>query len=188
MRAFCSAGFQRPLATGKAPLASLLLCLLAALLLVGGGGCALMPAAPRATTPAPAPQPPAPVRSADAEAADRLVALWRSQGLKVEASYEQVSAKPADRIEWKALSVVLAQDADQMDVVMASVGQFAARATQPVVIHLYARTRKQDAVLSQALKKGAVASGGRNSSVRLEHHIHPDYAPRVEVTAREGTQ
>lgn len=179
MRGFFNAASLRGSRTGNAFLASLLLCLFAA-------GCASMSPAP--ATPVQA-QPPAaePQRTPDAEAADRLVALWRTQGLKVEARYNQVAAKPADRIEWKALSVVLSSDVDQMDAVMASVGQFAARASQPVVIHLYARNRKQDGVLSQALKKGAVASGGRNS-VRLEHHINPDFAPRVDVAVREGTQ
>lgn len=107
--------------------------------------------------------------------------------MKADADYVQLAGNPVDRIEWKALNVVLATDPEQMESTTRSVGQFAARAMRPVIIHLYARTRKQDGVLSQALKKGAVESGGRNS-VKLEHHIHPDFQPRVQLLVREGAQ
>lgn len=127
----------------------------------------------------------APARSADASAAELLVTAWRGQGLKAEAEYEQRSVREGERLEFRSLNVVLPSEAARMDGVMQAIGHFAARASRPVDIHLYARTRKQDTSLSQALKKGAVQSGGRNS-VKLDHHIHPDFVPRVQVTVREG--
>lgn len=136
------------------------------------------PAAPAVIAPRP---------DVDAAAAERLVGAWKALGLKAEAEYVQLADKPADRIEWKSLNVVLPGEPAQADSVMTAVGQFAARGAKPVIIHLYARNRKQDGVLSQALKKGAVASGGRNS-VKLEHHIHPDFPARVQLLIREGTQ
>lgn len=129
----------------------------------------------------------APVKSIDAAAAERLSTTWNALGMKVEVEYLQVSDKPTDRIEWKSLNVVLSADPAQADAVMTAIGQFAARGAKPVIIHLYARSRKQDGVLSQALKKGAVESGGRNS-VKLEHHIHPDFPVRVQLSIREGAQ
>lgn len=114
------------------------------------------------------------------------MAAWRGQGLQAEAEYEQLSSRQGERLEWKSLNVVLPAEPARMDGVMLAVGHFAARATRPLDIRLYARTRKQDGSLSQALKKGAVQSGGRNS-VKLDHHIHPDYVPRVQLTVREGT-
>lgn len=130
---------------------------------------------------------PSPVPTVDAGAAGRLVAGWRALGLNAEVEYKQVPAQPVDRIEWKVLNVVLPEDQVQMEGVMTTVGQFAARAAQPVMIHLYVRNRKQDGQLSQALKKGAIESGGRNS-VKLDHHIRPDFQPRVQLSVREGTQ
>lgn len=137
--------------------------------------------------PAAVPSVPAARPDVDAAAAERLVSAWKALGLKAEAEYLQLADKPADRIEWRSLNVVLSSDPVQADKVMTAVGQFAARGAKPVIIHLYARNRRQDGVLSQALKKGAVESGGRNS-VKLEHHIHPDFPARVQLLIREGTQ
>ena len=147
-------------------------------------GCST-PTSPVNAPVAAGPAAPAPVHSVDAAAARRLISAWTSQGLKAEAEYEQLPGKPADRIEWKSMTVVLSSDLAQADAVMTAVGQFAARGAKPMIIHLYARNRKQDGVLSQALKKGAVQSGGRNS-VKLEHHIHPDFPVRVQLSIREG--
>lgn len=156
--------------------------LMLALMLPACSGPVLQRSPPPAAPAVIAPRP-----DVDAAAAERLVGAWKALGLKAEAEYVQLADKPADRIEWKSLNVVLPGEPAQADPVMTAVGQFAARGAKPVIIHLYARNRKQDGVLSQALKKGAVASGGRNS-VKLEHHIHPDFPARVQLLIREGTQ
>lgn len=126
-----------------------------------------------------------PVKTADAQASERLVAAWLAQGLKTEAVYAQVADKPADRIEWKSFYVNLPAEAKAAESVLRSVGQFAASAKAPVKVGLYARTAKQDKQLSAALKQGAIESGGRNS-VKLDHSIASNLQPKVEVMIREG--
>lgn len=126
-----------------------------------------------------------PVKTADAEASEQLVASWLAMGLKTEAVYAQVSDKPADRIEWKSFYVNLPADAKGAEAVLRSVGKFAASAKQAVKVGLFARSTKQDKQFSAALKQGAIESGGRNS-VKLDHNIATSLQPKVEVMIREG--
>lgn len=125
-----------------------------------------------------------PHKAADAVLCEQQIRSWQARGLQTEAQYQQIAGKPTDRIDWKFLEVWLPTDDKHTRQVAAEVGNFAARASNPVQIVVYVKSREHDALVMAGIKEGASASGARNKA-RVEHVINGRYQPMIQVRYQE---
>ena len=93
-----------------------------------------------------------PVSSAEVISALHLRDAWVAKGLHADVRWSRVAGTPVDRIEWQSLNVELPYDAARAAEVASDVGNFAATASHPVLVVLFARSHKQDADITAALK------------------------------------
>ena len=126
----------------------------------------------------------APKKEADTLLCEQQVRNWQARGLQTDAQYQQIAGKPSDRIEWKFLEVWLPADDKGVRQVAADIGNFAARASNPVQIVVYVKSREQDNLVMAGIKEGASSSGSRNKA-RVDHVINGRYQPMIQVRYQE---